>query len=124
MIAYILLTAFLLLAPFFYNYFLLDGSIPGPFLARFSDLWRLLVIRRGHAQDIYLDLHKKHGEIVRIGPNCVSLTGYDSIQAVYAISKKLEKVRFQYQLILRVTYKSSSRTFILCHKAFSMGNHT
>lgn len=94
MIGYLVAALALALAPFLYNYFLLRSSIPGPFLARFSDLWRLLVIRRGAAQDEHLNLHKKYGDIVRIGPNCVILNGYDSINSVYAISQKFEKVQW------------------------------
>lgn len=86
----------LLLAPFLYNYFLLRG-IPGPFLARFTDFWRLLVVRRGDAQETNLALHKKYGKVVRIGPNCVSVTGGDAIPAIYAIQKKLEKVGYTHR---------------------------
>lgn len=82
-----------LLAPLLYNYFLLPSSLPGPFLARFSDLWRLLIVHHGNAQEIQLKLHKSLGNIVRIGPNCVSLSGYDAIQPVYSIRQRLAKVR-------------------------------
>lgn len=81
-----------LLTPLLYNYFLLSSTLPGTFLARFSDLWRLLVVHRGHAHETQLNLHQSLGNIVRIGPNCVSLSGYDAIQSVYSIGQKLAKV--------------------------------
>jgi hypothetical protein len=91
MIFIILFFAGVISAPFLYNFFLLP-SLPGPLLAKFTDLWRLLAVRGGNAQEIQLNLHKSLGNIVRIGPNCVSLSGYDAIKGVYAIGQKLPKV--------------------------------
>jgi hypothetical protein len=36
-------------------------SIPGPFLASFSSLWRVYHLVKGHSEEAILNLHKKHG---------------------------------------------------------------
>lgn len=37
------------------------ASVPGPFLARFTDLWYVCRMYRGHFQQDNVELHKKHG---------------------------------------------------------------
>lgn len=36
-------------------------SVPGPFLARFTRLWYLNEVARGHFEKTNIELHKKHG---------------------------------------------------------------
>lgn len=69
-------------------------SIPGPLLANFTDFYRLLVVWRRDSHDSYLILHKKHGDLVRIGPNCVSISKPDVINTIYGISVKASKSDF------------------------------
>lgn len=69
-------------------------TIPGPLLARFTDLYRLLVVWRRNSHDTYLELHKKHGDLVRIGPNCVSISKPEVINTIYGISVKAPKSDF------------------------------
>lgn len=38
-------------------------SIPGPFLAKFSDLWLARASGRGHRSEIVHEMHKKYGEL-------------------------------------------------------------
>ncbi|KAM3420810.1 hypothetical protein BST61_g4055 [Cercospora zeina] len=68
--------------------------MPGPLLARFTDLYRLLVVWRRDSHDTYLELHKKHGDLVRIGPNCVSISKPDVVNTIYGISVKAPKSDF------------------------------
>ena len=70
------------------------SHIPGPFPAGFTDLWRLLAVRRGDSHDTYLALHKQHGDFVRIGPNCVSISRPESISTIYGIQKGFVKSDF------------------------------
>ena len=35
--------------------------IPGPFLARFTDLWYFWNVRKGSFEEVNLDLHRKYG---------------------------------------------------------------
>ncbi|KAF1987245.1 putative P450 monooxygenase [Aulographum hederae CBS 113979] len=62
-------------------------QVPGPFLANFTDLYRLWVVWSRQSHDIYLDLHKKYGDVVRIGPNCVSVIGPGVKDSIYGIGK-------------------------------------
>lgn len=75
--------------------------IPGPFLAKFSDLWLGWVSSHGHRSDIVHELHKKYGTVpmstchcniidaregplVRLAPNHVSIANPDALHIVYA----------------------------------------
>lgn len=39
-------------------------TYPGPFLAKFSDLWLAVVSRRGHRSEIVHKMHQKYGQRV------------------------------------------------------------
>lgn len=68
--------------------------VPGPFLAKFTDLWRLLVVWRRDSHDTYLKLHKQYGDLVRLGPNNVSISKPDLIPSIYGIGKGFIKSDF------------------------------
>ncbi|KAK6538472.1 hypothetical protein TWF694_010055 [Orbilia ellipsospora] len=68
--------------------------IPGPFLAGLTNLWRVYYVKRGDAQDTYVRLHKKYGNVVRVGPNSVSVSGLEAIQAIYNVQDKFPKSEF------------------------------
>lgn len=76
------------------NYFALR-SIPGPLFARFSDLYRLLLVLGRKPHEKHLELHKRYGNVVRLGPKCVSVTGSAGyIGQIYGIGKGLVKSDF------------------------------
>ncbi|KAI0592379.1 benzoate 4-monooxygenase cytochrome p450 [Pyrenophora tritici-repentis] len=58
-------------------------KIPGPFLAKFSDIWRFL----NHYGQTHIEtqrkLHEQHGDIVRLGPNTVSVADQSLIKTIY-----------------------------------------
>ncbi|KAK7463410.1 hypothetical protein VKT23_006763 [Stygiomarasmius scandens] len=55
------------------------ASYPGPMICKLSKLWMAYVSQQGH-QHIYLwRLHQKYGDIVRIGPNELSIQSVGSI---------------------------------------------
>jgi len=56
----------------------------GPFLAKSTDLWRLLDIKTTRRCDItHFQLHQQYGAAVRMGPNCISLADPGLIKVVY-----------------------------------------
>lgn len=59
------------------------NSIPGPFFAKFSNLWLLLQARQGKRYKTVDEEHKKHGTFVRIQPNHVSIADEAAINVVY-----------------------------------------
>ncbi|KAH7923089.1 cytochrome P450 [Leucogyrophana mollusca] len=69
--------------PYFVDQFN-QRSIPGPFLAKFSDAWLGWVSSQGHRSDVVHELHKRYGTFVRIAPNHVSVADPDALQIVYA----------------------------------------
>jgi hypothetical protein len=58
-------------------------SVPGPFLAKVTDLHRLLLVRTGLAHEHLLRLHERHGLFVRLGPNNVSVGSLAAIPILY-----------------------------------------
>ncbi|KAF2479962.1 putative P450 monooxygenase [Neohortaea acidophila] len=69
-------------------------NIPGPFLAKFTDLWRLYIVWRRDSHDTYLRLHQQYGDLVRIGPNCISISAPDLVPSIYGIGKGFVKSDF------------------------------
>ncbi|KAM5370878.1 hypothetical protein ACJZ2D_008311 [Fusarium nematophilum] len=60
------------------------SSIPGPFAAKFTDLWRYHSQNtKGHTNRL-VALHKKHGKLVRIGPNHISISDPSAVPIVYS----------------------------------------
>ncbi|KAF2815188.1 cytochrome P450 [Mytilinidion resinicola] len=58
-------------------------DIPGPFLAKLTDLWRLYSHWAGTHIETQRKLHEKYGSAVRIGPNCVSISDPSLITTIY-----------------------------------------
>ncbi|KAI9665563.1 MAG: 3'-5'-exoribonuclease [Alyxoria varia] len=67
------------------------GKFPGPTLAKYSNLWRLIKVWRGDSHKKYWKLHERYGRIVRIGPNCIDVSDSSLIQTIYG-SKRSENV--------------------------------
>ncbi|KAF9643937.1 cytochrome P450 [Thelephora ganbajun] len=60
---------------------------PGPFLARVSKLFMVIVVTKGHAHQYYHRLHGKYGDIVRTGPNELSYCNKDGVVPIHTIPK-------------------------------------
>ncbi|KAJ6257452.1 Cytochrome P450 monooxygenase [Drechslerella dactyloides] len=88
-----ILATVILIAVLVRNYLRLR-KIPGPFIARFTNLWRVYYVTRGDAQFTYQRVHKKYGNVVRVGPNAVSVSGINAVQIVYNIHEKFPKSEF------------------------------
>lgn len=69
-------------------------SIPGPVLAKLTDLYRLLLVRTGAAHEHHIDLHKRHGPFVRLGPNNVSVGSPAAIPVLYNTRTRYPKSAF------------------------------
>lgn len=67
-------------------------SLPGPFVARFTGLYRLSMVLYGDSPKQYRELHEKYGSIVRTGPNHVSVSDPSMIPTIYGIGSKYVKV--------------------------------
>ena len=83
----------LLLSHFLSNFFTRGlHAIPGPAIAKFTNLWRLIETWKGHYEHVIQDLHRQHGNIVRVGPNIVSITDPDAIESIHGINAGFPKV--------------------------------
>ncbi|TVY71200.1 Cytochrome P450 monooxygenase andK [Lachnellula suecica] len=58
-------------------------NIPGPFLAKFTNLWRLFDTYGGRAELTHQTVHEKYGFAVRLGPNIVSLNDPKLLKIIY-----------------------------------------
>ena len=76
------------------NYLALS-SIPGPILASLTNLYRALLVYNRSPHEKQLQLHKRHGNLVRLGPQCVTVSGSSEyISQIYGIGKGLIKSDF------------------------------
>jgi benzoate 4-monooxygenase len=78
---------------------------PGPFIAKFSDIWLGLVAKNGHRSEVVHEMHKKYGilhsliltalttqlltsfhvgPLVRLAPNHISVADPDALAIIYA----------------------------------------
>lgn len=79
----------LLVLPFLF-YFLpylrnrLIRNVPGPLVARFSNLWLLYQSRRGRRYLAVDAAHKRYGPVVRIQPDHVSIADSEAIPIIYS----------------------------------------
>lgn len=67
-------------------------EVPGPFFASIFSFDRILTTFSGHQFKRHLQYHEKYGNLVRIGPNHVSLGDSEQICHVYNITSKFDKV--------------------------------
>jgi hypothetical protein len=68
------------------------SAIPGPLLAKISNIWRFVDVAKGHAEVTLLKLHRKYGDYVRLGPNVVSVRDLDAVKIIYGINQGYKKV--------------------------------
>ncbi|KAJ5421525.1 Cytochrome P450 [Penicillium cf. griseofulvum] len=57
--------------------------IPGPFLARFSNLYHSSLLGNSDNYRVIYNMHKEHGPIVRTGPSNLSLNAPEAVQLLY-----------------------------------------
>ena len=67
-------------------------QLPGPFLARFTRLYKVYITLTGNSHIKYQKLHKKYGPIVRTGPNSISIGDVSMIPEVYLQGSLYQKV--------------------------------
>lgn len=67
-------------------------DIPGPLIAKFTNLQRVWWVSTGEAQMYYQAAHQKYGDIVRFGPDMVSICNPDALNTIYPIRPGFPKV--------------------------------
>ncbi|KAI1419717.1 cytochrome P450 [Xylaria sp. FL1777] len=69
-------------------------SIPGPFLASCTRLWKIRSTISENTQWEHVDLHRKYGPVVRIGPNEVSFSSPQVARNLLSAGKRFYKTDF------------------------------
>lgn len=69
-------------------------SIPGPRLAAYTKLWRLHDVYKGSSHLTAIALHARHGKLVRIAPNVISIGDPDEISKIYGVKGEFTKTAF------------------------------
>jgi len=70
------------------------NKYPGHPLAGYSNWWRLWDVRKRNHHWTTLALHRKHGDVVRLGPNVLSFADPKAIQQIYGLNKGVSKSDF------------------------------
>ena len=75
------------------NYFYNSLHIfPGPFWAHFTDIWRYIDVRGRRPEVTHIALHRKYGDIVRLGPRTLSFADPKATKVIYGLNKGFTKV--------------------------------
>lgn len=69
-------------------------SIPGPALAKVTDTWRASHAYGGRIDLKNVQLHRKYGTAVQVGPNCVSISDPNLIRTIYSTRNPWKKVGY------------------------------
>ena len=67
--------------------------VPGPFLANLTNIQRVWWVKTGRARQIHQQMHEQYGDVVRFGPNMVSISDPSVISTVYPMRAGFPKVR-------------------------------
>lgn len=68
------------------------NKYPGPFLASLTDIWRFIDVWNRRPDITQLSLHRKHGDVVRLGPNTITFSDPAAIKTIYGLNKGFVKV--------------------------------
>lgn len=91
--------AYILLPLLTFLYFLSNkyrygiNQYPGPWLAAYTDWWRFFDNVGQKSEKTFIQLHRKYGDIVRIGPNVLSFADPKALKAIYGLNKGFQKVK-------------------------------
>lgn len=67
-------------------------DVPGPWFAKFSIAYRLSMVINGKAPEEYGKLHEHYVNVVRVGPNQISINDPSAIPQIYGVSSRFGKV--------------------------------
>lgn len=70
------------------------AKVPGPLLARATQLWIFRVVYLGQTRRVIQELHQKYGEVVRIGPNEISVFNVPAITTIHGSKSWIKGVSY------------------------------
>ncbi|PKK53600.1 hypothetical protein CI102_1839 [Trichoderma harzianum] len=62
------------------------AAFPGPFAAKFTKIWRAYATYRGQWHREIVELHRQYGNVVRIGPNELSVGDPEAFRTIYRVN--------------------------------------
>ncbi|EKG17123.1 Cytochrome P450 [Macrophomina phaseolina MS6] len=68
------------------------NKYPGPFLAAYTNWWRFFDAWGRKTEWTHIELHRKYGDFVRVGPNVISIADPKAIKTIYGLNKGMTKV--------------------------------
>ncbi|CAI7668891.1 unnamed protein product [Penicillium crustosum] len=77
------------------NYFYNSLNVfPGPFWAHLTDIWRYIDVRGRRPELTHISLHRKYGDVVRLGPRTLSFADPKATKVIYGLNKGFTKSEF------------------------------
>ncbi|KAK0739073.1 cytochrome P450 [Apiosordaria backusii] len=70
------------------------NKYPGPFLASLTDWWRFYDVYKRRPERTQIELHRKYGPVVRLGPNTLSFADPEALKTIYGLNKGFVKSDF------------------------------
>ena len=70
------------------------NKYPGPALAAYTNWWRFFNTLGRKTEKTHIALHRKHGDIVRLGPNVISFADPRALKTIYGLNKGMTKSDF------------------------------
>ncbi len=83
--------------------------LPGPFLAKFTGAWIVLIDLSGNRTATIHKLHQQHGRVVRVAPDQLCFTSPEALKDIYGANSKLGKAPIYETLGFKSTFTTIDR---------------
>ena len=83
---------------------------PGPVLASLTDWWRFFDVLGRRPDITHINLHRKHGDIIRYGPNALSFANPQALKTIYGLNKGF----------IKVTFRNGQGTYVAAESLYSL----
>jgi hypothetical protein len=70
------------------------AHVPGPRIAALTNLWKVYHIYGTQLHELLLELHERHGPVVRIGPNDVHIQDTEAVVTIYKGGRAFPKTSY------------------------------
>ena len=75
----------------YYDRFHPLAKFDGPFIASFTNLWKVYHVYVGDLEHVLLEAHRRYGKVVRIGPNHLDVSDAAAVKQVYGSGRAFQK---------------------------------
>lgn len=67
------------------------NKYPGPLIAAYTNWWRFFENWTRETEKNHIALHRKYGDVLRLGPNVLSFADPRAIKVIYGLNKGMTK---------------------------------